>query len=465
MRKIAMALALVVAAAGARPVKFWTLEEIAGKSDVLAVAEVLDTRKVRSVPAAQSRFGCAINERSARVRVLRVHSQGGAPIGLKRGEVLAIRYWAIDWTKTQGIANGPSFPDFRKGEIHVFPLRRREGAGPDRFELLSDEDFNLLVPAARKRLPVDNIDMGIEFLRAELAGALAKGRYADIVRAGEYLSSMHDGAALAPISRLVAKQVGNDEERWLDIAVACYCAMPLQRSGIDDLLRDGKRKRPLERLIATALVEAGDNGLDARIIAKAIEHAPLHAWGTGITLQQNYPRHPVTFERLGEALANGVPGALHVARTLVRDAEHPLLPAALPAARRRLLVRERLERSDWGAFGTLRPACELIRDYGSDDDLAVLVDEVRRAQKADRTRYVMLWVSLAYTKSRRLLPICRVMIDDTGVFSGKIRFCDAAAAHVAVISGEGFGLISNPSREEQDRIVAKAKAWLEQNAR
>ena len=298
-----------------------------------------------------------------------------------------------------------------------------------------------------------------------MAGALAKGRYADIVRMGRYLSSMHDGAALAPVSRLVTRHVGEDEERWLDIAVACYCAMPMQRSKIDDLLRDGKRKRPLERLIATALVEAGDNGLDARIIAKAIEHAPLHAWGTGVTLQLNYPRHPATIEGLGEALARDVPEALCVARTLVRDAEHPLLPAALPAARRRLLVRERLERSDWGAFGTLRPACELIRDYGSDDDLAVLVDEVRRAQKADRTRYMMLWRSVAYTKTRRLLPICRVTIDDTGVFSGKTRFCDAAAAHVAVISGEGFGLISNPSREEQDRIVAKAKAWLEQNAR
>ncbi len=463
-RRAAVVLALAAAAATARPVQHWTLKKLAHDNDVLVVGEVLGTATVRAVPREQSRWQCALLEKAAKVRVLRTQPRRLAA-RLTPNEVLSIRYWALDLTKPVAIVNGPEFPEFHKGEVWVLPLRSVDGKGPERLALLGDEDFGLLVPAAAERLPEAGIEMDVEFLRAELAGAFARGRYADIVRAGTYLSRVYDAGEVAAVSRLVARHVGEHEARWLDIAVAAYCAMPMPRSKLAELLADGKRRRPAESLVALALARVRPEGRDARIIATAIDHVSLHAWGTAVTLADNYRRHPLTVTRLGQALAADAPDAVYVAAMLVRDREHPLLAAALPAARRRARLRERSQPGNWRGFNTLRAACELLRDYGSDEDFAALLDELRRAQTGDRERFMRLFQSVAYAKTRRLLPVCRLAIDDTGVLSGKTRFCDVAAFEAQHLSGVDFGVAAEQSRGERAKAIARVSAWLAEHAR
>ena len=463
---VAALIILAPPAASARPVRVWTLEELAKQAFALAAAEVRGTRRVKAINRNGTRWRIDLFEMEATLRVLRVFPRDHTP-GLKPRQTVSLRYWAIDWQKTTGICNGPSFPELRAGDVLVFPLSLRRGGEEAPWELIDEEDYNLLVPAARPAPPDGKAATATEFLRLELVGAFARGRHADAFKAAKYLGSVRSDRAAEDLLPLVERHVGKDERRWLDVATAAYCAMGTPRPKVAELLRPAPRRRPQAALAATAFRHVRRDGLDERFIANCIRHAGVHTWGAAVAIKENYPRHPTAMTLLARALTNDAPEAIQIAHTLIRSGDHPLARAAADAAARLLARRRRVELNDWPHTGYLRAACALVRDHGTDKQFALLLDELKHAQKADLTRYAMIWQSCAYVKHPRLLSICRILIEDRTDFpsAGDRRFCDVAALRVEWMTGRRFGFVPGETTAARDKVIARIRAWLAEQPR
>ena len=401
-----LAAALLSPMADARPVRVWTMKEAADKADVLVTGEVLAVSRGRTLEPDETRWHAPILQMHARIRVLRSFARPGKP-DIPKGCEISLAYSAVDWQKGTVIVNGPSFPRLHVGNVFVFPLRATaEGAA---WELIDEEDHGLLVPSARDPLPNGRVKTGVDFLHSELAAAFCRGTYEDIHRGARYVRWLHRVEDLDAVYALIRTHTGDDQERWLSITTASYCAMALQRPKIAELLRDAERAEPhrlLERLTAKALAHLRPERLDDRLIAHAIRHADVHNWGTAVTIIKNYPRHPTAMRLLREALKDARPGAVYIAQYIIKEKDHPLLADAIEASRKLLLRRGESEAA------TLRPACLLIREYGDEASLALLLDEIRQAQKADRKRYGALFQSCADSNSPRMIglpPACQVM--------------------------------------------------------
>ena len=441
----------------ARPVHVWRMEELAGKADVLATGEVVVVSRGRTLAANETRWRTPILQMHARIRILRSFSRPGKPVLPKNSEI-SLKYSAIDWEKCSGVTNGPIFPRLSVGEIRVFPLRASKEKGG--WELIHEEDTGLLLPATVEPLPHERPETGVGFLRSELAGTFARGEYREIYQAARYVGWLHREENVNAVYELIRKHTGDDQERWLSIATASYCAMVLQRPKIAELLKDPERATPersLGSLAARALGHLRPEGLDDRLIAEAVKHAGVHQWGTAVTIIKNYPRHPTAMRLLGDALKEGRPEAVYVAQYIIKEKDHPLVGEAIEGARKVLLRPGKPEPRG------LRAACELIRDYGDDETFALLLDEIRKAQKADRKRYTMLFQSNLYSKSHRTIALCRITIDDRLPLNETHRFCDIAGFNLQRLAGADFGLKSKQTPAEREGALQRAKVWLAQN--
>jgi len=453
-----LAIALASPPANAGLVSHWYPKSIAAKAEVLVTGEVLEVTEGGRVPRAESKWDTPLVHMAAEIRPLRSLTVRGKE-RVQDGGAISLSYYAIDWENCRGVANGPEFPGLSVGDIYVFPLRKASPGSKAHWQLLDEEDLGLLIPAASAAIQeIGRASTGLDLLRSELAGAFAKGGYETAFEAAQYVSDFGSVEQLKPVYQMIDKHVAGDEGRWLRIATACYCAMGVPRPKIAELLNSREHQRPLACLAADALGHVSRRGIHERLIVECMKHCKLHTWGTAVTVTLNYADHPAAVGLLTEALRQGRPEAVYVARHIIKDAEHPLLPAALDAAVRTLSTRPTPD------FSCLSAACGLIRDHGSEDAFALLIGEIRRCQEVDRERYLLLWQSCAYVKHRRLIPICRILIDDRRPFSENWRFCDAATGQLQHVTGRDFGLASKQPIAERDKAVAKAKEYLEKNA-
>lgn len=442
----------------ARPVSPWSLERIAQRADYLVSGEVIGVAEAGTVAADQNKWHTPLLLMTVVVRPFGAFPQSFLSASTS-GQAIQIEYYALDPLNSQPMTDGPQFPHLSSGDTYVFPLRRPQAKDPAHWELIDDEDFNLLVPTAGGRVALLAAPTGLDFLRLELAGAFAKGDYGQLYRAARYLSSFPEPKpeARAPLYKLIEEKVGNDRDRWLSIAAAYYCSMGVPRPTLAAVLEYQGGKLPQLSLLAEALVRAGGERLDERLIEEALRRSGYHTWGTAVTISLNYQNHPTALRLLSESLAKTEPAAIYIAAYLIKQKEHPLCTAAVSAAVR--FLKERGEQES-GAFSA---ACQLIRDYGSDRDFAFLLDELRQAQRADRSRYRMIWQSCAYTKNPRLIAVCRIVIGDGERFSGELRFSDVAAFELQRVTGIDFGVAMNQTPEEREQAIARARAWLQTN--
>ena len=447
-------------AAQARFIPTWTLEKISAEAEVLVVGEVRGVSKVGTIAAEQTPWKTPLLRMSATARVLRTFPDAGAS-GLKAGDLIVIGYKAVDRERSRGFVNGPMFPTLSPGDIFAFPLRKAASRPDGEWELIHEEDWGLLVPCIEQAPEGAAVESGADFLRAELATALARGRYSDVYRAAYFMqhhrswptdSSRH-------LWRLVEHLVGSDEQQWLDIAVASYCAMGIPRPKIGELRATPEAADERAMPAARALSHVSADGLDDRVITKAIRHCSLHAWGTGATLAINYREHPAAVKLLESGLRAGRPGTIYVAECLIKHNAHPLLPTALDAATRLLQQLASHEHPDF------RAACQLVAAHGTEDDFALLVDQIKRAQAADVARCSRLWSSAVYEATReRAMRLCGLVIEDRRVIRADTRLCDSAAARLQYLTSGDFGFRFEKPTAERDEAVEKARAWLAQHA-
>jgi hypothetical protein len=440
----------------ARPVSPWSLERIAQRADYLVSGEVLGVTEAGTVAAGENKWHTPLLLMTAEVRPLRAFPQSFLSASAD-GQAIRIGYYALDPLNSPPMTDGPQFPRLSPGDTYVFPLRRPQAKDPAYWELVDDEDFNLLVPTAGGSVAHPSAPIGLDFLRLELAGAFARGSYGQLYRAARYLSSYPEPKPeiRASLYRLIEEKVGSDRDRWLSIATAYYCSMGVPRPTVAAVLEGRGGETPQLSLLAEALNKAGEERLDERLIEEALKRSGYHAWGTAVTISLNYQNHPTALRLLAESLARTEPAAIYIAAYLIKQKEHPLCPAAVSAAVRFLGERGEQE------FDAFRAACQLIRDYGSDQDFAFLLDELRQARRADRSRYRMIWQACAYTMNPRLIAVCRIVIGDGERFSDELRFSDIAAFELQRVTGVDFGLTMKQTPEGREQAIARARAWLQ----
>ena len=503
-----VSLVILSPAADARLIAPWTMESISETADLIAVGEVLDVAPVITIVATRHDVHWSIPLRcmTAKIRILRFFSKRNELL-VEKDQTIAFEYKTIDWTRgpleifqifdTLSV-NVVEYPNFHVGDVFAFPLRRTKSFNRQKWELIDEEDFGLLIPCVKQELKELQSETGTAFLQSELADVFSKGSYAEIVKAAKYLSNFYGDEAeiMNSVYQMIADSVGGDETRWLDIAVASYCSMPVQRPTISELLTTQDYTRAEAFLTAKALTHIRSNGLEDRFIRTAISHSPFHSWGTAVTIALNYSHHPTAVRLLNKCLRDNIPDAVFMVSLIIKSKNNPLAPEAVAAAKRLLTEsrnlgslahildrvlpflpmpkyrtllaqflssvprRYRILLDGFLSQNNLREACRLILEYGSQSDLAFLIKEIRQSQETNQKRYSMLWQSCADSNNKRLIAICRIVINDNNIFHGDTRFCDSAVSVLQRITGVDFGWDYKQSTVEHNKAVEKAKEWL-----
>lgn len=446
-----------------RPVHYWSLEKIAKEAPVVAVCQVEGVTQGERIEPQATRWQVPMRHIYAKLRVLRSF-RSPEKVFLPDGMRIVLHYYAIEEAERR--INAPCFPILAKGDIFVFPLQKNPEPSTRDCQLIDEEGAGVLIPALQEPFTDGQATTPQEFLVKELANCFGYGNYKEIFAAGRYLQDQHPGYYLPGIEyprnwwkdliSYVEAAVQDDEDRWVDISVALLCSMGLQRWSIKDLLKGSKYKASSVDFAARALGNVAENGLTDRIIRGLVLHAPVHPWGSAVTLKSDFLEHLTLVESLTQSLKTLTPGSTYVAYFLAPNDKHPILPQAL-ATSLKILHKKDCE------FADLRAACELIRDYGSEAQFEHLLAAFRKYQKENRKRYRELWQGSAYTMNKRLIRICAIAITDKGACSKNLRFCDLATFQLERVTGVDFGIDSKQDTHERDKAVGKALSWLREN--
>lgn len=463
----------------------WSLDDIATKANVIAVGRVAEVSVAGKLPTGSGRLKMPLLQMQAKVEVLRSFSKPGSP-QLVSGKPISIGYLAADPDLPGSSFGGPFFADLSVGDILAFPL---SSVAPDgnAWQLIKEDDRAILMPCTSKALEDVHPSTGVGFLEREVAGDFVYGSPTDMVAVSRSDCFRDSRSSVSSIHELIAQHVKNDQSRWLSTGVAVYTAMPLQsvkgapdpggtrRPKISELLAElDKWDTPQAVLARNALKHAGAKNLDERIITVSIRDLMgISPWGVSVTIGANYPGHPLVAKLLRRALEQDNPSAVYVAQYTIKDKSDKLLPAAVAASVKVLqkpVPKTESGKPDWAWHNARRAACELILNYGDEKANNVLLGQIKLAQKNDRELYHSLWSACGYERTRRVIEVIRIYInDDTVAFrtiesrtvgAFDVTFADMAASRLQDITGADFGASKAKGKSDRDAAIERAKEWL-----
>ncbi len=443
----------------------WTAESIAREVYVIAVGEVTATSAVGDVPPDQTGGPSAPLRMTAQVRVLRCYSDH-PDATLAAGDSITIAYRSPQG----GHGMEPPYVSLKVGDCFAFPLRGPRPGPTQPWTLIDDISDYPLVPCA-KDTPSAGAT-GRDFLLNELAGALASSDRALALAAARkashpLLSEHKDPSLVDDFGKALEPYVGQDEAHWLRIAVALYTSMGTPRPTLAQCragdVGEGRRAAP----VVVALSHVTGEDLDRRLLDALLGWLDLNSWGVGAALKDNYWHDPDAVQRLTKAVDEGDLATFLMLADLVHAADDPVAPSMLGAALARLRDRTPLPDAADGPVSpqeqALRRASRLVRYFGDEEALGVLLAEAREAQQADPHRFDALWQGADLWGPPHVVEFCRIGIDDRRAMPGKQagwRYCDMAAAHLQRETGEDFGWSRDADLPQREAAVARAKAWL-----
>jgi hypothetical protein len=490
LKTIVSILLFAVCVLSARPahagyLHVWSPQELVKVSDVLAVVEVLKPVGAPLVPANATRPQFALSPR-VRVRVLRSfvvsRQKASTSSAIADGEEIVFARSTQEIESASVFARGLPLVgaiDFsgvalRDGEIVVVPLEAVADATKDenKWRLAAVGGTGSPVPATR-RVANTTAKNAIEFLGLEVAGALMSEQAGERDRAARYLGYAARGGpnitSVAPMDVILGsleKEIGSNSARWEDVFVSLYFATGTPRPTVADLLSGDRKRMPqfgraFWNLASSVLKHLASQGLDDRLAAAFVARAPRNSWAASTSLESNYPLHPLTLKFFNDGLEEARPEALervlYLLDDIKKDRDHPLVPVALRAAQSALNQFKLEPRGLWAAS-------TIIRRFGSEHDVALFVNRFKTAQKNDRARYRLLWLSNQWGRERGFLALHRIAIIDDRFESGGQRFSDEAAFSLQIEMRQNFGWKGTPTLAQRNAIVARARAWLAKNA-
>jgi hypothetical protein len=437
-------------------VKFWQIGETAS-APVLVVGQILDVRKGEPVPEGSLPWKAETLAMTADIQVLRSWTASGQPVSVDR---IQVHYLAYGPSQTAFI-NGypPPLPIFEPGQVRILPLQENKNPISEPWRLMADSGVNLIIPARGEiQQPVSPPATARAFIEREIANSLSMGTPPEVTAVASYLAEpMQNDDLSRELMPLLEPAIGDDRERWAEVASNLMAAQGIPRPGIADLLSSTVKKEDFPGRQSLFLVRAALEKLkaspdtDTLLIERWIAEGPLHAWGSANSLLE-FGDNPVTTELLRQALLNDLAGSSYIAWTLVRNGHQATLPEALTRA---LKVADH-PGSD---LNDLQGSAALLRDYGSDQDLRRLAALVRKYQIQDKEFYSTLWQYATENGNPREARVLAVVLLDRRISFGETRYCDYALGVLEKAVGQNFGS-GGKTAKERDDAVSKAQAWL-----
>jgi hypothetical protein len=374
------------------------------------------------------------------------------------GSRLRIRY-LIYGPSVTAFMNGtpPPLPRFEAGQVMTLPLQANANPLSEPSRLLGEHGIGLTIPAvAGMKEADDSPASGRAFVMRELANGLATGTPRDVDAAGAYLAGQNDD--LSPdLMPLLSVAIGDNRERWAEVATATFHAEGTPRSGVAELMA-GKTPARQSQLLARAALQQlkASPEADALLIHTWIANAPVNAWGAANSLIE-FGDSPVTTETLRKALNDDVAGSSYIAWTLARNGHQAVLPEALTRALRVV------DRSPAGDYDDVEGAAALLGDFGSDQQVRQLAGVVSKYQTQDSEYYSRLWQYATEAKNPREARVLAVVLRDRSpIPRTDFRVCDFAVGVLERVVGQNFGG-SGKTLVERDEAVSRAMAWLAMN--
>ncbi|HXB67074.1 MAG TPA: hypothetical protein VNY05_02460 [Candidatus Acidoferrales bacterium] len=434
--------------------KIWQLKETAA-APVLVVGRVLGVEKRERVPDGSLPWKAETWAMTAEVEVLRSYTGSGEAVAVN---LLPVSFWAYGPSVTQ-IVNGypPPLPHIEPGQVLIFPLRENRNPASELWRLTADSGADLTIPA-RAGLADFGPPPATErpFLVREIANTLSRGTPREVFAIAGYLAGQNEDL-IGELMPLLEPAIGQDRQRWAEVAANLLAAQGVPRPAVADLL-SGKAEpkdwplRPSLFLAQTPLRKLkASPETDALLIETWIAGAPWNAWGSANSLIE-YGSNPVTTQTLRHALDNDLAGSSYIALVLARNGNRAILPAALARA---LKVADRPN----AGFDDLQGAAALLRDYGSDRELKQLADLVRKYQTLDTRFYNLLWQDATYSGTPREARVLAVVLRDRRTAFDDTRYCDLAVGVLEKAAGQHFGA-GGKTPQERDGAVSRALAWI-----
>jgi hypothetical protein len=435
--------------------KVWQLKETAA-APVLVVGRVIGVQKEERVPEGSLSWKAETWAMTAEVQVLRSYTGPGEIVAPDR---LRTHFLAYGPSVTHFI-NGtpPPLPNLEPGQVLILPLQENQNPASELWRLTADSGADLTIPARAEMAdsgpPPPNARV---FVVREIANALSWGTPREVSAISNYLSGQYEDLT-GEIMTLLEPAIGEDRQRWAEVATNLLASQGIPRPSVADLLASKAQPKDWPGRQSLFLAGAALRKLkaspetDTLLITTWIGEASLNAWGSANSLIE-FAANPVTTETLREALQNDLSGSSYIAWTLVRNGDRDVLPQALARA---LKV---VDRPAGGDFTDLQGAAALLRDYGSDRDLEQLAGLVRKYQTRDEKFYRVLWQYATENGNPREARVLAVVLRDRRpVFSG-MRYCDVAVGVLEKAVGQDFGAGAKTIKEHDD-AVSRAVAWL-----
>jgi hypothetical protein len=455
-QKIIFPMLLLLAATGAEAgfLKTWQLKETA-EAPVLVVGRVIGVQKVERVPNESLTWKAETWSMTAEFQVLRSYPASRETFTADRIQVHFLAYGPSVTQFTNGYP--PPLPQLEARRVVILPLKENKHPASELWQLTADSGVDVTIPA-RAEMTASGPPPGTAraFLDREIANALSLGSSREVTAVAGYLAHQSEDLT-GELMPLLGPLIGDDRERWAQVAANLLAAQGIPRPSVADLQAAKVERKAWPGRESFFLAEAALQKLkaspetDTLLIRTWIEEAPLHSWGSANSLLE-YGDNPITTETLRQALRDDLEGSSYIAWTLVRNGHQATLRDALAQA---LRVADR-PGSD---YNDLQGAAALLRDYGSDQELKQLAGLVRKYQTQDEEFYRRLWQFATYDGNSREARVLAVVLRDRRIAFGEMRYCDLAVGVLEKAVGQTFGS-GGATLKGRDDALSRALAWL-----
>jgi hypothetical protein len=451
---LVFALLAVPFAAQSGAIKMWQVRESAA-APVIVTARVVSVEKHERVPDGALPWKDETWEMTADVEVLRAFPD---PESQLAGSRFRVRY-LIYGPSVTFFMNGqpPPLPRFEPGQVMTLPLQANANPLSEPYRLLGDHGVDLTIPAvAGMKDTGDPPASGRAFVMREISNSLATGSPRDVDAAGSYLASQ-TGDLSPDLMPLLSAAIGEDRERWAEVATATFRADVTPRSGVVELMA-GKTPARQAQLLARAALEQlkASPETDALLIRTWIANAPVNASSSANALIE-FADNPVTAETLRKALNDDVAGSSYIAWIQAQNGHKAVVPEALARALRVV------DRTPAANYNDLQGAAALLREFGNDQQLRQLAGIVAKYQVRDRGYYSILWQYATEAGNPREARVLAVVLRDRNpVPRSDFRVCDFAVGELERAVGQKFGG-DGKTLVERDEALSRAMAWLAMN--
>jgi len=350
-----------------------------------------------------------------------------------------------------GLVNGPMLVALEPGKVYVLPIRPQTESGT--WRLWVENGYSVVIPV-RGTLPGSEptASTGLEVALSEIANSLARGTPSDIAGTADYVGFQAN--LTEELMPLLESSVGNDQNRWLEIAAGLLTG---PRAGSVSISEAWPGTAPAKSLIQAVLGKVPRSPTtESMLITRILNAEPTQLSGPAMVLPQ-FKDSPTTIEGVRDALRRDADGSAFMAMHLVRSGQAAVVDDAL-ARSLRVVNRPRDFPSD------VMASIILLVNYGSESQLDDFSALIRRHRTANPESYNLLsrYIGgLGNPREGRILA--PFLMDSRTLDDGHTRYSDSAVWRLQEATKDNFGAESarGGTIEERDAAVARAIAWLD----